>query len=259
MTTAMKSARRGRAALAAGVLGLPVLALVLLCRAGPVAAAGTAAATPAHAKLTGSVPAAGATVDRAPDAVTLTVDAKPATTEGDPLRVYGPDGHRVDDGRTSVGDHGRRIAVGLRQNVVRPAGPYEIVYRIVSRDTHLIAGRLEFTARTAVAPAAILAGKDAGRSAGVRSRLLHGWPEDARPLLAAAVAVTLVMGRLAWRRRPGARPDRRRPVSREDRRRSTAGSGRPTYRPGAPLPHRPVPTDRAHRSPDFWDSHARTR
>lgn len=261
MTTITKSARRGRAAasaraaLAAGVLGLPVMALALSSGAAP---AGAAAATATHAKLTGSEPATGSTVGRPPDAVTVTVDAKPATVEGDPLRVYGPDGRRIDDGRTSVGDHGRRITVGLRHDVVRPAGPYEIVYRIVSKDTHLIAGRLEFTARAAAA-AGTPTGEDAGGAAGVRARLLHGWPDDPRPLIAAAVAVTVVVGRLAWRRRPGAPPDSRRPVSREDQRRAARGSGRPSYRPGGPPPHRPAANDWANRSPASWDSHARTR
>jgi len=262
MITATNTAKRRRAAgsarrtLAAGAVGLSALGLVLMCRAAP---AGAAASAAAHAKVTGSEPAAGAVVDRAPDAVTLMVDNKPATVEGDPLRVLGPDGRRIDDGRTSVADHGRRITVGLLRNVVRPAGHYEIVYRIVSKDTHLIAGRLEFTARAPVAPLAALTGKDAGRAAGARARLLHGWPDDVRPLLAAAVAVTIVVGRLLWRRRPGARPEVRRPASREDQRRAARDGGRPSYRPGAPSPPRPVPTDWSHRAPASWDSHARTR
>jgi copper transport protein len=164
----------------------------------------------AHARITGSEPADGAVVEQAPHEVALGVDAKPATVEGDPLQVYGPDGYRVDDGRISVGDEGRRIAVGLDPTRDRPAGRYEIVYRIVSADTHLIAGRLQFDTRfgvPAVAPADGSAGGGpaAGTGAGGVGRLLHGWPDEAWPPAVAGAALTLVAARIGWRRRRGLR------------------------------------------------------
>jgi methionine-rich copper-binding protein CopC len=148
-----------------------------------------------HAKVVGSEPADGAVVERAPERVALIVDAKPATVEGDPLRVYGPDGHRIDDGHTSVSDGGRRISVGLAPAAEQPAGRYEIVYRIVSADTHLIAGRFGFSAQAA-SPSARGAG-----AAGTAGQLLHGWPEEHYPALLAATGLGLVVVRLAWRRR----------------------------------------------------------
>jgi methionine-rich copper-binding protein CopC len=243
MVTATKTTMRRRGVRAArGGLAAAVLGLVLVSGAGPV---------DAHAKLTGSEPANGATVDQPPDAVTLTVDAKPATIEGDPLRVYGPDGQRLDDGRTSVSDDGHRVTVGLVRSTVRPAGHYEIAYRIVSADTHLIAGRLEFTAREAASPLATMTAAAGSGAGGLHSRLLHGWPDDARPLLAAAVAVTLVLSRLAWRLRPGRRARARRRKPREARRTSARTGGRPSYRP--------MPTGGANRSPGSRNGYARTR
>ena len=165
-----------------------------------VVPAAAAPAGVAHAKVTGSSPADGALVDRAPDTVELSVDAKPATIEGDPLRVYGPGGRRLDDGRTVVRDGGRRISIGLDPTVDRPAGRYEIVYRIVSADTHLIAGRLSFETRAGV-PAVALARNPDGSGATRVGRLLHGWPMQPWPPLAAGGAFVLAALRLGWRRR----------------------------------------------------------
>ncbi len=172
----------------------------------PADAAPATAVHPVHAEVTGSEPADGALVDRAPATVTLTVDAKPATIEGDPLRVYRPDGRRVDDGRTTVSAQGRRISVGLELTVDRPAGRYEIVYRIVSADTHLIAARLSFSTRTAV-PAMALARRAGGTGAATSpertgiGRLVHGWPDHAWPPALAGGAFVLAALRLGWRRR----------------------------------------------------------
>jgi hypothetical protein len=84
--------------------------------------------------------------------------------------------------------------VGLAPTAERPAGRYEIVYRIVSADTHLIAGRLGFTAETASASAL-------GPDDEAAGQLLHGWPEEDYPALLAATGLGLVVVRLAWRRR----------------------------------------------------------
>jgi methionine-rich copper-binding protein CopC len=201
-------------------LGVAAFVLGLACvGAGPVrppvasADPADSAATEhvAHAKITGSEPGDGATVERAPDVVTLAVDAKPATVEGDPLQVYGPGGRRLDDGDISLADEGRRISVGLTPTLDRPAGRYEIVYRIVSADTHLIAGRLEFTAQTAVPATSALAQgpADVGPATPAGDGIdlgepLHGWPSQAWPPLVAAVALLLAGARVMWRRRRSA-------------------------------------------------------
>jgi methionine-rich copper-binding protein CopC len=115
------------------------------------AAAGPAAA---HAKVNGSAPADGVTVEVAPDVVTLYLDNKPATIEGDPLQVYGPDGERIDAADAHVGADGTELTVSMAAGRPRPAGEYHLLYRVVSTDSHLIAGHLTFHAARDAAPVA---------------------------------------------------------------------------------------------------------
>jgi methionine-rich copper-binding protein CopC len=155
-----------------------------------------------HAKVTGSVPEDGATLAQAPEAVTLIIDKKAATVEGDPLRVYGPDGSRVDDGRTTVNADGTRLTVLVPTANARPAGRYEVVYRLISSDTHLIAGRLGFTTEAA-SPAGMVGlkqGGGPGQAGGRVFGLLHGWPDETYPPIVAGVGLGLVALRLLWKR-----------------------------------------------------------
>jgi methionine-rich copper-binding protein CopC len=134
----------GRPAVVA-VLGTASL-LALLGDAGPAGATPQlppVAAVAAHARVVGSDPANGALVAHPPGSVALDLDAKPATLEGDPIAVWGPDGTRVDTGRPRVELDGHRVTVGLRDGAL-PAGGYLVVYRVVSGDSHLITGRLAF-------------------------------------------------------------------------------------------------------------------
>jgi methionine-rich copper-binding protein CopC len=127
------------------VLGATCL-LALLGPMGPADAAPqrpTVDAVAAHARVVGSEPANGALVARPPGSVALDLDAKPATLEGDPIAVWGPDGTRVDTGEPRVELDGRRLTVELRDGAL-PAGGYLVVYRVVSGDSHLITGRLAF-------------------------------------------------------------------------------------------------------------------
>jgi methionine-rich copper-binding protein CopC len=130
------------------VLGTASL-LALLTLVGPVGPAGATPQLPpveavaAHARVVGSEPANGALLAHPPRSVALDLDAKPATLEGDPIAVWGPDGTRVDTGRPQVDLDGRRLTVGLRDGAL-PAGGYLVVYRVVSGDSHLITGRLAF-------------------------------------------------------------------------------------------------------------------
>jgi copper resistance protein C len=107
----------------------------------------SAGAAPAHARITGTFPANGAVVEAPPSRVTVFLAVKPATIEGDPVRVYGPTGDRIDDGQftVSVIDHGdTALSVGLPAEAARSAGDYHVAFRIISRDSHLIAGRFSF-------------------------------------------------------------------------------------------------------------------
>jgi methionine-rich copper-binding protein CopC len=200
---------------AAVPLCLSVLGLAL---AGQVVLAAPAAA---HARMVGSSPEDGTTIDRAPGQVTIQLDAKPATIEGDPLQVYGPGGRRVDAADPHASDDGRRLSVSLDRAQDLASGEYEIVYRVVSADTHVIAGRLSFSTRSprpadgpadpgqvvvghAWAPFEARSGDDTLAS-GSR-HLIAGGPHDIRPPLVAAGALVLAVISLSVRRLRRPRP-----------------------------------------------------
>lgn len=147
----------------------------------------------AHAKIVGSDPVDGAVMDVAPERVTLLVDAKPATIEGDPLQVFGPDGRRIDSGDTVIDDDGHRLSVGLDPTAARRAGRYHVVYRVISADTHLIAGRLQFETRDPVPGVAGLAASRSGSGSDDAGRLHHGWPIAPWPAAVVGGVVLLVI------------------------------------------------------------------
>jgi methionine-rich copper-binding protein CopC len=225
------SAVSGRT-VAAGVVaaGVALVALVALGALGLVLVAGPAGPAGAHARVAGSSPAAGEAVGRPPAEVSLELTAKPATVEGDPLMVYAPDGRRVDTGPARVSADRRRLTVALDTADELPAGGYQLVYRVVSSDTHVIHGRLTFSARAARAgsgagpaadapagdltvrrlgPAWTAEPGDAVLGAAPRARHLAAEPDDARPRAVAAGAAAMAVPALAWRMRPGRRRRRR--------------------------------------------------
>jgi methionine-rich copper-binding protein CopC len=119
--------------LVAAVALLPGLALALAAPAG------------AHAVVVGTAPADKTRVEHLPDRIVIYLNAKPATVEGDPVSVYDPGGTRIDDGDVRVEEDGQVLSVGVLQPGGSPVmGDYEVVYRIVSADSHLIAGRFGF-------------------------------------------------------------------------------------------------------------------
>jgi methionine-rich copper-binding protein CopC len=151
---------------AAAGLGLAVAAVGWAVPAGGASAVGATGAVGAHARVTGTFPADGAVVEAPPARVTVFLAAKPATIEGDPVRVYGPTGARIDDGRFSVSviDHGdTALSVGLPLEGTRSAGDYHVAFRVISRDSHLIAGRFSFRS---LRPSAASASASSGAGAG---------------------------------------------------------------------------------------------
>ncbi|SEQ00713.1 copper resistance protein CopC [Streptomyces radiopugnans] len=116
-----------------GVLGL--LSALLLGGAAPAAA---------HATLTGSDPAPGAVVDRAPRQVTLTFSESVSLAD-DAIRVLAPDGGRVDTGEPRDLSAGGEIrhGTGLRDGL--PDGTYTVVWQAVSADSHPISGAFTFS------------------------------------------------------------------------------------------------------------------
>ncbi|GAA3795621.1 hypothetical protein GCM10022403_031950 [Streptomyces coacervatus] len=115
-------------------LALLFLAVVgmLLAGAGPASA---------HAALTGSDPAQGVVVDKAPSQVTLTFSEKVATSD-DSLRVLDPKGKRVDTGKPS-NVSGTSYAVPLHSGL--HDGTYTVSWQVVSADSHPVAGAFTFS------------------------------------------------------------------------------------------------------------------
>jgi copper transport protein len=130
---------RGRVALAAALAALAALAL-------PAAAA-------AHAELEGSSPSRGEQVRRAPERVELRF-SEPVEVSFGNVRVYDAGGERVETGRPShPGGRGDAVTVNLRNGL--GDGVYTATYRVISADSHPIAGGFTFTVGTGgPAPAA---------------------------------------------------------------------------------------------------------
>ncbi|MER7403174.1 copper resistance protein CopC [Streptomyces sp. NPDC000070] len=114
------------------VLLLLAAACALLAGAGPASA---------HAAVTGSDPAQGAVVDKAPARISLTFSEQVAMS-GDSLRVLDPEGKRVDAGGPS-NVSGTTYAVRLHSGL--PDGTYTVAYQVVSADSHPVAGAYTFS------------------------------------------------------------------------------------------------------------------
>jgi methionine-rich copper-binding protein CopC len=118
---------------------------------------GVAHASPAeaHARVIGTYPEDAAILDLPPWQVVIFLTAKPATIEGDPIRVYAPSGERVDAGEATIlDDEATALSVGLAPDAVLPSGDYQVTYRMVSLDAHLVAGSFGFTSQQVGAPSA---------------------------------------------------------------------------------------------------------
>lgn len=255
----------------AAALAIRRIVPTLAVAAGVLAAVGIggpAAPATGHARVSGSSPADGEQVAGPPTEVRLVLDAKPATVEGDPLQVYAPGGRRVDTGGATVSDDARTLTVSLDPAQDLPAGEYQLLYRVVSADTHIISGRITFTVRqarpaTSAAPTAVDHGDAAGegghppeRAAGADQppsgvaatapRLARAAADDVGPRVVAAAAVAgvavLAAGWRLLRRRSRRRfeaelaaapvPRRRRPEPPRDRTGSVVGPpSSPAYRP----------------------------
>ncbi|GAA2752139.1 copper resistance protein CopC [Amnibacterium kyonggiense] len=120
--------RRRAAALLVALVGL-----LLLLPAAP--------ASP-HAVLVASDPADGARVETAPAAVRLTFD-EAVTVPPRAATVLSSTGVRVDRGPVRL--DGRVLVVPLRASV--PAGVYSVSWRVVSADSHVVAGSIRFGVR----------------------------------------------------------------------------------------------------------------
>ncbi|MDX3576566.1 copper resistance protein CopC [Streptomyces sp. FL07-04A] len=133
-----------------------MLVLLILAVAGALlAGAGPASA---HAALTGSDPAQGVVVDKAPTQVTLTF-SETVSLNDDSLRVLDPKGARVDDGKPSEVS-GTSYAVQLHAGL--PDGTYTVTYQVVSADSHPVAGAYTFSIGSPSETSVSVSGQDAG-------------------------------------------------------------------------------------------------
>lgn len=127
--------RRASAALAGLFLGLLA---VLLGPAGPASA---------HAALVASDPGSNTIVPDAPNRITLTFSESVQLISGK-IQVLAPDGSRADEGDPQA--DGSTVTIPLRSGGGR--GTYLVSYRVVSADSHPVAGTLTYSVGAASTP-----------------------------------------------------------------------------------------------------------
>src|SRR5262245_18244982 len=99
----------------------------------------------AHATLQSSVPAGNSIVRESPPTVTLQFSDAVETAFGS-IRVYDCGGQRVDSGKIARPSDSS-VAVNLDGNL--PAGTYTVTWRVISADSHPVAGAFVFNVKTA--------------------------------------------------------------------------------------------------------------
>ncbi|WP_327187674.1 copper resistance CopC/CopD family protein [Streptomyces sp. NBC_01334] len=107
----------------------------------------------AHAALRGADPADGSVVKTAPDAITLTFTESVGLLD-DSFRVFDPDNRRVDTGEAGHAD-GRADTARIKLPAKLGTGTFTVAWRVVSADSHPIAGAFTFSVGTpsAIPPA----------------------------------------------------------------------------------------------------------
>jgi copper transport protein len=95
----------------------------------------------AHAVLEATDPEQGAVVATVPAVVSLTF-SEAVVVSPDGVRVFGPDGHRVDNGRTVHLGRPATVGVGVTGSQL---GTYTVAWRVISADSHPVAGAFTFS------------------------------------------------------------------------------------------------------------------
>jgi methionine-rich copper-binding protein CopC len=159
---------------------------------------------PAHAVVAGTAPADGTDVDALPERIAVYLDAKPATLEGDPLAAYTQAGDRIDAGDVAVSEDGRVLSVGLIPGDPSSAHyQVEVVYRIVSADSHVVSGRFGFHV---MGPPGAEHRDYQAQQPHQPEGLRRGAPLDARPLVVSGIVLGAVAAAgLRRRARAGSR------------------------------------------------------
>jgi copper transport protein len=103
----------------------------------------TASPALAHAALERTSPAADAVLHNSPQQVRLTF-GEPITTDAGAIKVYDRQLHRVDTGPVAhPGGQANTVAVHLRPDL--PEGTYTVTWRVISADSHPVAGGFHFS------------------------------------------------------------------------------------------------------------------
>ncbi|MFF7410213.1 copper resistance CopC/CopD family protein [Streptomyces lydicus] len=105
---------------------------------------GGAVPASAHAALTGSTPAQGSVVDRAPEQVSLTFSEGVAMGD-DSIRVLDPHGKRVDRGKLRNLCSGATVKYGTGLPPGLGNGTYTVAWQAVSADSHPVSGAFTFS------------------------------------------------------------------------------------------------------------------
>lgn len=112
---------------------------MLVALVGLVLAAGP---TQAHSVLEGSTPAEGDVLTTAPTEVTLTFN-EPVNLVAESVQVFAPDGTRVEHGKAALTtDSSKVVRVGMASS---QQGTYLVSWRVVSADSHPLAGAFTFS------------------------------------------------------------------------------------------------------------------
>lgn len=135
--------------------------------------AGPAAPAAAHAALVASDPANGTIVPDAPNRVTLSFSESVQLLPGK-IQVLAPDGSRADQGDPE--GSGTTVTIPLRSGGSR--GTYLVSFRVISADSHPVAGTLTFSVGAASTPPSA----DAALS------------DDTDPVVRAAIPVAKYLG-----------------------------------------------------------------
>lgn len=99
----------------------------------------TAQPAAAHATLLSTVPAGDELLASAPEAVELSFDEPVEVLEGAAIRVFGPDGERVDRGAVDVDGPTLTAPIDGAQR-----GTYTVAWRVLSGDSHNLSGSFVF-------------------------------------------------------------------------------------------------------------------
>lgn len=137
-----RGVRGGRARLVASGIAIMSVAVPVV-----VTLVATTVPAAAHAVLLSSTPADGAELERAPSMVVLSFN-EPVTVPPDGVRVYDGQLERVDL-PVAASDATAEVLVPLRQDL--DAEGYVVVWRVVSADSHPVAGVVRFTIGDAAA------------------------------------------------------------------------------------------------------------